>query len=54
MYEHEIQKQRLAIIKGITASYKRMLSEKIKKNGLIAISKGEHVQVLRAQDVSLY
>jgi len=54
MYEHEIQKQRLAILKGITASAKKMLSEKIRKNGLIAISKGEQVQVIRAQDVSLY
>ena len=54
MYEREIQKQRSAIIKGLTISAKRMLSEKIKKNGLIAVSNGEQVQVIRAQDVSLY
>lgn len=53
MYELEIQRQRAAILNGLSASSKKMLSEKVKYNGLIAISKNENVQVVRVKDILL-
>ncbi|MEG1556159.1 MAG: hypothetical protein RR356_05485 [Bacteroidales bacterium] len=52
MYEDEIKKQRVAILKGLATSAKLMLSNKIKNNSFIAITKDNQVQVVRAQEVN--
>lgn len=49
MFELEIQRQRAAILRGIAASSRKMLSDKAKREGWIAISKNEKIQVLRVK-----
>jgi hypothetical protein len=51
MYEKEIQKVRVAILKGLSASSKCMLNNKIKSNSLIAITRDDKVQVVPARNL---
>lgn len=51
MYEQELQKLRRDILRGVTASTQNMLNKKSKTNALVAISRDNHVEVVKAKKV---
>lgn len=51
MYEKEINKVRVAILKGLNGSSRNMLDSKIKSNRPIAIFRDEKVQVIPARNL---
>lgn len=52
MYEQEINRVRVAILKGLTDSSRNLLNAKIKNNRPIAIMRDDRLQVIPAR--SLY
>lgn len=47
--EEEIRRQRIAILRGVKMSAEQMLHEKAEKDSVIAISNGDHVEIIRAK-----
>ena len=51
MYEQEISRVRVAILKGLTDSSRNLLNTKIKNNRPIAIMRDDKVQVILASNL---